>query len=402
MKKVLLLVLCLLVAGGVWHFWRKTRRHGDGQMLHVSGSFEVDRVEVSFRLPGWVRERLVSEGDPVEAGREVAVLDDAELAREVAIREAMLERAKAALAELEAGSRAEEIEQAEAAAEEAKAVLDDLLAGARPEEIAAAEAAMRAAEVRARQAKLDLDRVTRLRETGAASAENYDTAKAVYDTAVEAQRETEQHLRLLKAGARRDEIVRARAALRRARARLALVRKGPREETVAQARAQVRQASEALALAQTRLGYARIRAPISGLCLSDNVEAGEFVVAGTPIVTIADLGSIWLRAYVAETDLGRVKVGQPVRVTTDTWPDRAFGGRISFISSEAEFTPKSVETRKERVKLVYRIKITVDNPEMELKPGMPADAEILLRASPPDASDPHREADKTVPGPAGR
>jgi len=134
-----------------------------------------------------------------------------------------------------------------------------------------------------------------------------------------------------------------------------------------------------LAIAQIRRSYATLQSPVSGLVLSESVETGEYVTAGTPVVTVADLRQIWLRAYINEPDLGRVKVGQAVRVFTDTYPDKAYRGRITFISSTAEFTPKNVQTSQERVKLVYRIKIAVDNPDMQLKPGMPADAEILLK-----------------------
>jgi HlyD family secretion protein len=110
-------------------------------------------------------------------------------------------------------------------------------------------------------------------------------------------------------------------------------------------------------------------------------ELGEVVVPGTPIVTLADLDHIWLRAYLAETDLGRIRWGQDATITTDTYPGKQYHGRVSFISSNAEFTPKSVQTYRERVTLVYRIKIDIDNPNHELKPGMPADAHIQLAAS---------------------
>jgi HlyD family secretion protein len=105
---------------------------------------------------------------------------------------------------------------------------------------------------------------------------------------------------------------------------------------------------------------------------------GEVVSPGTPVVSIADLEHVWLRAYVAETDLGRIHWGQAVTVTTDTYPGKTYKGRISFISPQAEFTPKSVETHKERVTLVYRMKIDLENSNLELKPGMPADAVIEL------------------------
>jgi HlyD family secretion protein len=127
------------------------------------------------------------------------------------------------------------------------------------------------------------------------------------------------------------------------------------------------------------LGYATITTPFAGLVLSENVEFGEYVAPGTPVITLGDMANVWLRAYINETDLGSVKPGQKVHVTTDTYPEKIYEGRISFISSEAEFTPKNVQTQKERVKLVYRVKIDIPNPQMELKPGMPADAEILIK-----------------------
>ena len=131
-----------------------------------------------------------------------------------------------------------------------------------------------------------------------------------------------------------------------------------------------------MALAETRLGYAALTSPVAGIVLSKAVESGEYVFPGTPVVTIGNLAQVWIRAYINETDLGRVKVGQAARVTADTYPGKVYPGVVAFVSSEAEFTPKNVQTVKERVKLVYRIKIDVANPAMELKPGMPADAVI--------------------------
>ena len=124
------------------------------------------------------------------------------------------------------------------------------------------------------------------------------------------------------------------------------------------------------------MSYATVVSPLTGVVLSKNIEPGEYVAPGTAVVTVGDLVNVWLRAYIDETDLGRVKVGQRAWVTTDTYPGKIYEGRVSFISSEAEFTPKNVQTQKERVKLVYRIKIDITNPNMELKPGMPADAVI--------------------------
>ena len=126
-----------------------------------------------------------------------------------------------------------------------------------------------------------------------------------------------------------------------------------------------------------------LKAPFDGVILVRQAELGEVVVPGTPVVTLADLDHVWLRAYVNETDIGRVRLGQQATVTTDTYPGRRYGGRIAFIAEKAEFTPKSVETHAERVTLVYRIKIELDNPAHELVPGMPADATIRLAAAAP-------------------
>lgn len=162
--------------------------------------------------------------------------------------------------------------------------------------------------------------------------------------------------------------------------RYAEIKKGPRRETIEQARARAEQARQARAVAETRLGYATLVSPMSGVVLSENVEAGEYVTPGTPVVTVGDLENVWLRAYINETDLARVKVGQRVRVTIDTFSGKVYEGRVSFIASQAEFTPKTVQTSKERVKLVYRVKVDIANHNLELKPGMPADAEIAIGA----------------------
>ena len=177
----------------------------------------------------------------------------------------------------------------------------------------------------------------------------------------------------------------SRAALEAARAKVdqagqqyALVRKGPRPEDIDQGKARSQQAQQALALARTQLEYATLVAPSAGVILSKNLEAKEFAAPGTSVVTLADLRQVWLRAYIEEAELGRVKVGQKAWISTDAYPGKRYEGRVAFLASEAEFTPKAVQTRKERVKLVYRIKIEVPNLAMELKPGMPADAEIAL------------------------
>jgi HlyD family secretion protein len=162
----------------------------------------------------------------------------------------------------------------------------------------------------------------------------------------------------------------------------AIIKKlGISQEDIEDAKAQVEQARASLKLAETQLSYTLLFSPLSGVCLVKSGEIGEVVNPGTPILTLADLKNVWLKAYIPESDLGKVKWGQEVIVTTDLRPQKEYKGKISFISSQAEFTPKSIQTEKERVTLVYRIKVDIPNPDRELKPGMPADGKIFLTPS---------------------
>lgn len=143
------------------------------------------------------------------------------------------------------------------------------------------------------------------------------------------------------------------------------------------ARSNMEALKAAFELADTRLGFVTLVCPLNSYVLVKSVEAGEVVHAGATIFTVADLTDIWLTAYVNEKDLGKVRLNQEAAVMTDSFPGKRYKGRVSFISQEAEFTPKQIQTDEERVKLVYRIKIKIDNPNQELKPGMPADGYIL-------------------------
>ncbi len=327
MKKIgLALIMGLVIAGIIWWYFSARPQRAENSIT-VSGNIEVTEAQISFKIPGRVRQRLVDEGEMVVKGQVIARLEDTDLIQEVDIRKGDLAAVQAALAELLAGSRPQEIAVARAAVESAKALLTD--------------------------AENNFQRIRKLLDRKLVAQQEFDSAEA--------------------------RTLVARSRLKEAEERLKLAEEGPRKETIEQARARVAQAKAALALAQTRLGYATLYSPLSGVVLSKNIEPGEYVVPGTPIVTVGDLINVWLRAYINETDLGRVKLGQKVRVTTDTWPDKIYTGALSFISSEAEFTPKNVQTQRERVKLVYRVKIDIKNTKLELKPGMPGDATILLK-----------------------
>jgi len=377
-KKVVILLLVAAVGAALLFRYISNLKSNDPNKIYVSGNIEVRDAEISFKIAGRVIERLVSEGELAKDGQIIARLDSSDLAQEIVLREAELRASQAILAELEAGYRSEEIAQALAAMQKARSRLDELLAGSRPQEIAAAEAGVENARVNVAHLKVEFDRQSKLLKGETISQREFDRTESEYKRAVAGLREAQERLKLVKEGPRKEQIDQARSALNEAKERYAMLERGPRKETIEQSRARVEQAKASLAMAKIRLGYATIFAPFSGMVLSENVEPGEYVAPGIPVVTLGDLENVWLRAYINETDLGRVKQGQMVRVTTDTYPGKIYDGRIAFISSEAEFTPKNVQTEKERVKLVYRVKIDIPNPNMELKPGMPADAEIVL------------------------
>jgi HlyD family secretion protein len=293
-------------------------RAGD---LVLSGNIEVTDAQLGFKVPGRVATRAVSEGQTVQSGQPIARLDDAEQQAQLALRRAELGIAEAALAELEAGSR--------------------------PQEIAAAEATLRSAEADRDRVRLDFARQKELLGKAAIADREFEAAQA--------------------------QLKVAEARVTEAAERLKLVREGPRAETIRQSRARVDQARAAIAVAETQLDNTKLVAPLTGIVISHNIEPGEFVAAGTPIITVADLAHPWVRVYVNQTDLGRIRLGQKVAVRTDTFPDKTYEGAVGFIASEAEFTPKTVQTPKERVKLVFRVKVDLANPNGELKPGMPAD-----------------------------
>ena len=260
--------------------------------------------------------------------------------------------------------------------EKAAHTLADLEAGSRPEEIVAAEATVAAAAADENRLLIDYRRKTPLFQRGTITSEEYETSKAAYRVALEKHREAVEQLKLAKQGYRKEQIEEARWAAAQAKAQYDLVKAGPRQEDIDQGKAKAKQAKAALDLAETQLSYATVAAPLTGVVLSKNIEPGEYVAPGTAVVTVGDLVNVWLRAYIEESDLGRVKVGQPALITTDSFSDKKYKGVVSFIAADAEFTPKNVQTQKERVKLVYRIKIDIKNPKRELKPGMPADAVI--------------------------
>lgn len=298
----------------------------DGSLL-VSGNVEVTEVNMGFRSPGRVLGLFIEEGQKVKKGDRLAVLDSAEVSGYVSQNRALLN--------------------------EAVIRLDELKAGARPQELQQADASLKQAEAELSKAKKDFERAESLFKQEVITAQQTDTAKKTYDIAIS------QHKKATEA--------------------LSLVKEGPRKEAIKAAEQRVRQAEAVVRVSEERLKDTVIYAPASGIILRKNVEAGEMVSAGMPVYTIGDLENPWIRVYVKEDKLGLVKLGQKADVRTDSYKDKTYEGFVTYISSEAEFTPKNVQTQEERVKLVFGVKVSVKNINNELKPGMPADVRIILR-----------------------
>ena len=333
MKRVIpvLILLEAAVAAGVYFYPRLAKKPAAVNQLTLSGNIEAHESLVGFKVAGRIVELPVEEGQQVEQGALLERLDDADLKQRIRIDEAGVQVRESSLALTLAGTREQEVKAAQQTMMDAKADLDEK--------------------------KLDSDRAQSLFAKDEVSAQERDQAAT-------AQK-------------------RAQAIFNAAQQRYNEAVEGSRKEDITISQANLNEASANLGLSQVNLSYTVLRAPAAGVVTVREAESGEVVSAGSPVVTLADLDHLWLRAYIAETDLGRIGWGQEATITTDTYPGKQYHGRISFISSTAEFTPKSVQTTKERVTLVYRIKIDIDNPNHELKPGMPADAHVELAATKP-------------------
>ncbi|MBM3221632.1 MAG: HlyD family efflux transporter periplasmic adaptor subunit [Candidatus Rokubacteria bacterium] len=379
----MVLVAVAFVASGALQRFRTE------EPLALSGTIEGTQVDVSAKITGRIAELAAREGERVERGRVLARLAADELSAEARRAEGALAAARAQLRDLLAGARPEEIQEAEARAARAEAQLADLLAGARRQEIEQARAALRNAQVTREWTQRDFRRAEELYGKNLIAAQEVDRARQAFEVAAANEVGARERLDLVGVGPREHEVAAARADLRAARERVQLLRAGPRPDAVAAARAQITQAEAAITLARARLAEATIVSPIDGVVLRKNLEAGETANPGVAILTLLDPRDLWLRAYVPETDIGRVRVGQPASISVDAYPGRRFPGVISEIASEAEFTPKNVQTKKERVNLVFRVKIAAKSEGGVLKPGMPADAIIDLGGASRTPQAPH-------------
>jgi len=389
MKRIILVLIVLAAAGvAAVYVYRGMGSNATGRIV-VSGNIELTEVNIAFKTAGRLIERTVDEGDGVKKAQVIARLDRDQLMAEREREAAGLESAETQLAQSETSlawekaNLAADIEQRQADLASNEARLAELNNGARPQEKLDARAAVDSAQSELDRAKKDWGRSQTLYKDDDISTAQFDQYRNRWESAQAAVKSATEREALVLAGPRAEvikaqegQVQRASAAVKMAEANTLEMKR--REQDLATRRAEIARARASLALIDSQLADTIAISPVDGVVLVKAADVGEVLAPGTTVVTVGDIDHPWLRGYVNETALGKVKVGSKARVTTDSYPGKVYDGRVSFISSEAEFTPKQIQTQEERVKLVYRIKIDLDNSRRELKSNMPADAEIVL------------------------
>lgn len=416
MKRIIpVIILIVALGGGYWWFTRSQATASEAPTALVgSGAIEAETVAITAELGGRIIELKVDEGDEVTAGQVLVELDKSNLLAQKAQLEATLATAQANLELVSAPARAEDIAAAQAQLRQAEAGR----AGARltweraralandPHELEAqinqgqarlteADHNQERAQVNLKRMEIQAESASRNQSNHAALVQNevaqYQLQAAqvgvkMAETALAGARRQVEHLMELRdrplaliaqANAAEAAQRQAEAALLAAQANLTAVKAGPTSEDIAVARAQVGEAEAALAAVQVQLAKQTLTAPRAGLISQKLVNPGELAAPGTVLLELSDIDTVELTVYIPETRIGRVKIGQQARVHVDAYEHEVFEGVVSFIAHEAEFTPRNVQTQEERVNLVFAVKITLDNADHRLKPGMPADAEIL-------------------------
>ena len=387
-KGIAITVLALAAAGAAVYAFRGFGKAPDNRIM-VSGNIELNEVNIAFKTAGRLIERNVNEGDAVKKGQVVARIDRDQLAAQrdretagLASSESQLAQAQTAV-ELQKATLAADLETRRADVAAAEARLAELRNGARPQEKLDAKAAVDAAATEVERAQKDWDRAQGLYKNDDISTAQHDQFRSRFESASAALRQARERESMVLAGPRVEQVAAQQAQVERARGALKLAQANGletrrREQELTTRRAEIARSTANLALIDRQMGDTVAVSPVDGVVLVKAADIGEVVAPGTTIVSVGDIDHPWLRGYVNETDLGKVKVGSKAKVTTDSYPGKVYDGRVTFISSQAEFTPKQIQTQQERVKLVYRIKIELDNPRRELKSNMPADAEIVL------------------------
>jgi len=361
----ILVVIALLVSLIVYSQLRPAAKQ-------VSGFIEADEIRLGSRVGGRVAKVHVQEGQRVEAGQLLVELQPYDLIQQQEEAQATLAARQAECQRLEAGLRKEEVAQAEARVQQLQARLDKLLAGPRKQEIDAARARVQVAESELRLAQANFKRVQRLAGSNAVTQEELDRALEALQAATANVGMRQEELNLFEAGTRPEEIREAQALLEEARLAWKVAELGFRQEEIDEARAARDAAQAALEAVGQRIAELAITSPVAGVVEALELQPGDLVPAGAPVLSILDDSHLWVRAYVPQAWMS-LRVGQQVRVTVDSYPGQDFAAEVSFIARQAEFTPSNIQTPEERAKQVFRIKAQLQEGLDKLRPGTSAD-----------------------------
>lgn len=354
---LLIVVVAALFIGYTVYEYAVSRNAIPEGLIQANGRIEGDAVTVASKTAGKIADIAVREGDAVQAGQLLARLDDAQL-------RARVDQAAAAVAMLESQLASARV-ALDLLRKEVPLAVDSARAG-----VGRAQAALAKAEATERQERLDADRLRDMAAKGFASSQQNERAQLALDAAA------------TESTSAREALVQSRKQL--AQAELGEGRIRSKEAEFLALQAQLRQAQAALAEAESMLADLTIRAPVAGVVVARVREPGEVVAVGAPLLDLVDLDQLYLKVYVAEAQIGKLRLGLPARVYTDAFPDHPVEATVRTISSRAEFTPKEVQTPDERVKLVYAVKLYLNaNPRHRLTPGLPADAVIRWKEGVP-------------------
>ena len=377
MRWKLLLAASAVVAAGAGALAFAWPFGGGGAALRLPGTVETQEVRLGSRAGGRVTDVLVREGDLARAGEVLLRLDAPELEAQRQQAEGQLRPAGAELDKARSGPRPQETAAAREAVAAAEARWRRLQKGPRDEEVRQAEADLDAAEAELKLARQKYERTSRL-GTVAATQEDFDAASAALNRLAAQTRSARARLDLLRAGTRPEELDEAQADLKRARAQLDLLLAGTRSEDLAAAEARVAEARGKLKEVEDRLEETVVRAPESAVVEVLAVRPGDLVAPNQPLVRVLRADDLWVRVYVPETQLSRVRLGQQVEVRVDGYPGRRFDGTVMQIAGVSEFTPRNVQSPDERRHQVFGVKVRVADPQGIFKSGMAAEVTVPL------------------------
>lgn len=330
--------------------------------LAGSGTVEARNIRVGSKIGGRIDRVLVREGDSVQAGQLLITFDDKEL-------QASLAQSRANAIKAERGFRPEEIAEARAAAAQAKAEYEQRRNGYRQEDIAAAQADLDRATADEVRTRLDFQRYDSLAQKDLVSKQQRDTAEANWKMAAALKQNAQHKLEELSRGYRPEEIASAEARYGQTEATLEKFEHGSRPEDIAAARA-------ALAYDEARYRERQVIAPSPATVEVLDVRPGDLIAPNTPVATLLERDQIYVRIYIPETEIGRVHVGQRAEIRVDSFPNQTFSGSVEQINQQAEFLPRNVQTREERVHQVFGVKVRIDDSSHRVLAGMAADVKL--------------------------